>query len=117
MPGRALLAYWPTEDEVVACVKTDAEAASEAVSLAVHQPMRFERRVIGGAGGPLELCGEHDLLAAFLSRSADGRVIVPIVGSSGAGKSHVVRWLDGQIRQGQGSEGIGSSFAFQKEQA
>jgi hypothetical protein len=104
MPRRALLTCWPTEDEVVACIKTDAEAASEAVSLAVHQPMRFERRVIGGAGGPLELCSEHDLLTAFLARSADGRVIVPIVGSSGAGKSHVVRWLDGQIRRGHGSE-------------
>ena len=31
-----LLAYWPSQEDVVACVKTDAEAASEAVSLAVH---------------------------------------------------------------------------------
>jgi hypothetical protein len=46
--NRDLLAYGPSQEDVVACVKTDAEAASEAVSLAVHQPLRFERRVIGG---------------------------------------------------------------------
>lgn len=105
MSKRDLLRYWPREDDVVACVKTDAEASSEAVSLAVHQPMRFERRVIGEEGIAIGLCSEHDLLRAFLTETLpEGRMILPIVGSSGIGKSHVVRWLDAQIRRMPRSE-------------
>jgi hypothetical protein len=100
MPHRDLLTYWPREDDVTACVKTDAEATSEAVSLAVHQPMRFERCVIGGAAVDPEQCDEHELLRAFMAESLpEGRVILPIVGSSGIGKSHVIRWLDAQLRR------------------
>ena len=84
MPHRELLRYWPREGDVAACVKTDAEASSEAVSLAVHQPMRFERRVIGGGAGVLGQCDEHELLRAFMTENLpEGRVILPIVGSSG----------------------------------
>src|SRR5436309_1985996 len=103
MSRNDLLRYWPSEEDVRACVKTDAEASSEAVSLAVHQPMRFERRVIGG--DQLGDCDEHELLREFLSQNLpEGRVILPIVGSSGVGKSHVVRWLDAQIRRLPGAE-------------
>lgn len=99
-----LLRYWPRDEEVRACVKTDAEASSEAVSLAVHQPMHFERRTIGGSTS-MEQCSEHDLLRAFLTDDLpEGRVILPIVGSSGVGKSHVVRWLDTQIRNQPGAK-------------
>jgi hypothetical protein len=99
-----LLRYWPDDEEVRACIKTDAEASSEAVALAVHQPMRLERRTIGGSGGREE-CSEHDLLRSFLTDDlSEGRAIVPIVGSSGVGKSHVIRWLDAQIRGAPGAE-------------
>jgi len=105
MVRRELLMYWPRQDDVAACVKTDAEASSEAVSLAVHQPMRFERRIIGSEASTVSYCDEHELLESFLTPNLpDGRVIVPIVGSSGTGKSHVVRWLDAQIRSVKGSE-------------
>lgn len=100
-----LLSYWPREADVIACVKTDAEAVDKAVLLAVHQPMQFERRIIGGDLGTVDACDEHELLRTFLSPNlSDGRVIVPIVGSSGVGKSHVIRWLDAQIRRLPGSE-------------
>jgi hypothetical protein len=102
---RELLAYWPRESDVSACVKTDAEASDKAVLLAVHQSMQFERRVIGGESESVDLCDEHALLQAFLAPNpSDGRVIVPIVGSSGIGKSHVIRWLDAQIRRMPGSD-------------
>jgi hypothetical protein len=100
-----LLTYWPRQEDVSACVKTDAEASSEAVSLAVHQPMTFERRMIGGESGSLPPCDENELLELFLTNNIpDGRVIVPIVGSSGTGKSHVIRWLDAQIRRMEGHD-------------
>lgn len=94
-----LLEYWPPREQVAACVKSDAESANEAVALAVHQRMRFERRVIGADSRVLPECDEHELLQALLARDlADGRVIIPISGKSGTGKSHVIRWLDSQIR-------------------
>ncbi len=100
-----LLRYWPREEEVAACVKTEAEAASEEVCLAVHQPMRFERRVIGSAIDSEGRCDEHELLRAFLDEKlTEGRVILPIEGSSGVGKSHVVRWLHAQIHRMPGAD-------------
>lgn len=75
-----LLGYWPREEDVVACIKTDAEASDKAVLLAVHQPMRFERQVIGGELGTVDTCDEHELLRKFLSTNLpDGRVIAFIV--------------------------------------
>ncbi len=106
MMTRDILRYWPRKDDVTACVKTDAEASSEAVSLAVHQAMRFERRIVGAeVGANILECDEHELLRAFLaSDQREGRVILPIVGSSGVGKSHVVRWLDAQLHHAPEAE-------------
>ena len=88
----------------MACIKTDAEGADTAVLLAVHQSMQFERRVIGGDRDTGEACSERELLEWFLADEPDGRRIVPIVGSSGIGKSHVIRWLDAQIRRQPGAD-------------
>jgi hypothetical protein len=100
MSTRDLLVYWPTEKAVAECIKVDAEAASEAVSLAVHQPMRFERRVIGGDSKQYDVCDEHELLQTFLEPDlSEGRVILPIVGTAGSGKSHIVRWFETQMRR------------------
>ena len=95
--NRELLELWPDDQAVAACMKTDAEAASEAVFMAVHQPVLFERRRIGGEG-TLTPCGERQFLEAFLERTlSEGRVIAPLVGSSGTGKSHIVRWLAAKL--------------------
>ncbi|HJQ12904.1 MAG TPA: protein DpdH [Gemmatimonadaceae bacterium] len=97
-----LLTYWPTDAQVRACIMADAEGADNAVLLAVHQPMRFERRTIG-ADAPATSCNEEELLRAFLTPSPmDGRVILPIVGTSGTGKSHVIKWLDARLQQAPG---------------
>ena len=108
MSKEDLLRYWPSAEEVAACIKTEAEAASEEVCLAVHQPMRFERRVIG-IGKPdredSSQASEYELLRAFLAEKlTEGRVILPIEGSSGVGKSHVVRWLHAQIHRMPGAD-------------
>ncbi len=94
-----LLRYWPPRQAVIACVKTDAEAANEAVSLAVHQQMQFKRDTVGAKDLNTNTpCSEQDILKAFLAEELpDGRVIIPIVGSSGVGKSHVIRWLYAQL--------------------
>ena len=100
-----LFAYWPKQEDVTACVKSDAEAASEAVTMAVHQTLQFERRAIGSESQTLTPCDERELLRVFLEPNLpDGRVILPIVGASGIGKSHIIRWLDAQIRHSEGAD-------------
>lgn len=99
MIDKDLLPYWPRQQDVNDCITSEAEAASEWVALAVHQPMRFVPRVIGSTAPPVGDCDEQALLSAFLTDDLpEGRVIIPIVGESGVGKSHVIRWLDMQLR-------------------
>lgn len=99
-----LLELWPDDRAVAACMKTDAEAASEAVSMAVHQPVMFERRRIGGEGS-LSPCDETQFLEAFLEpHLSDGRVIAPLVGRSGTGKSHIIRWIAAMLNHLPGAD-------------
>ena len=64
----SLSSYWPTRDEINRCIKAEAEAASDAVLLAAHQPMPLLRR---DEGSDVESrVWEHDLLEAFLSIKA-----------------------------------------------
>ena len=99
-----LLELWPDDQAVAACMKTDAEAASEAVSMAVHQPVTFERRRIGGEGS-LSPCDETQFLEALLEPNlSDGRVIAPLVGRSGTGKSHIIRWIAATLNHLPGAD-------------
>lgn len=94
-----LLQLWPDEENVAACIKHEAETVDNAVFLAVHQPMQFLRREVGSQGGGQTL-DEGDLLKEFLTDNLpEGRLILPIVGSSGVGKSHVIRWIDAQLER------------------
>lgn len=96
-PG--LLPYWPATSSVENCIRAEAEAVDEAVFLAVHHPSQFVARRVGGSPEG-EVRGEKELLDAFMDASPpEGRVILPILGASGVGKSHVIRWLDAQLRR------------------
>lgn len=93
----SLLRYWPTAADCLACIKPEAENPSDAVFLAVHQEMRFVRRSF--QTDQAEKRTQRQLLNEFLRDDPSGRVILPILGESGIGKSHLVRWLDVQLRQ------------------
>jgi hypothetical protein len=90
--------YWPDAEAVNACIKNEAETADDAVLLAVHQPAAIVRRAEGSdATTP---ASELDLLDAFTTENVPGGyVLLPITGVSGAGKSHMVRWLDAQLQR------------------
>lgn len=90
--------YWPQAAEVDACIKNEAETADVAVLLAVHQPSLLVTR---NAGTLHETpATETDLLSAFLTEHVPGgALILPITGPSGVGKSHMIRWLDAQLRR------------------
>jgi len=85
-------------DTVTATIPTEAATPSNAVLLATHAPLRITRR--GGKGGhdARELVSEHQLLEEFLTAEPNNGVLVAtVIGKSGAGKSHLVRWAKANI--------------------
>lgn len=90
--------YWPGAASVNACIKNEAETADVAVLLAVHQASPLTTRDVGS--GIETVVSEEDLLEAFLTDDVPGgALLVPITGASGAGKSHMIRWLDAQLQR------------------
>ena len=89
--------FWPSLKNCLDCIKPEAENPSDAVFLAVHQQMTFVRTSF--ANQQKESRTERQLLKAFLRDDPSGRIIMPILGESGIGKSHLIRWLDVQLRQ------------------
>ncbi len=86
----SLINYWPSSEHISQCIRTEAEELADHVLLAVHEPMQLLRV---GDGAELQ-CTETDLLAHFLQVERP----IPIVGRSGVGKSHLIRWLEAQLR-------------------
>ena len=43
----SLLTFWPTEKNILDCIKPEAENPLDAVFLAIHQPMKLKRRRFG----------------------------------------------------------------------
>jgi hypothetical protein len=93
----SLLRFWPTEADCLECIKPEAENPSDAVFLAVHQEMHFRRESFNTKQS--ESRSQNQLLNEFLRDEPSGRVILPILGESGIGKSHLVRWLKVQLQQ------------------
>lgn len=93
-----LEAYWPQASAVNACIKNEAETAEVAVLLAVHQPTPLIAR--SAVTNRETAVSEKQLLDAFLSDNVpSGYILCPITGPSGVGKSHVIRWLDAQLKR------------------
>ena len=93
-----LLSYWPKTDEVNRCIKTEAETASDAVLLSVHQDTPLSVRNAGSS--TTSKATEVDLLDAFLTPDLpEGTLLLPITGASGVGKSHMIRWLAAHLER------------------
>lgn len=83
---------------VTATIPTEAATPSDAVLLATHTPLRITRR--GGKGGRdgIETVSERRVLDEFLTSAPNNGVLVAtVLGESGAGKSHLVRWTHANI--------------------
>lgn len=88
---------WTPED-VISTIPTEAAVPSDRVLLATHAPLRITRR--GGHGGhqASELVSEQQVLDEFLGSAPNNGVLVAtVIGESGAGKSHLVRWVNATI--------------------
>lgn len=88
--------YWPLADDDHSgwCLFNEAETAAEAVFLAVHQPMLLTKR----EDGVEQTVKESQVLDALLAPHPSGTTIIPIIGDSGVGKSHLIRWLDSNLK-------------------
>ena len=82
--------FWPSEQFIAQCIRTEAEELPEHVLLAVHEPMHLSR--IGSDTTTIKT--EQDLLADFLKTERP----IPIIGRSGVGKSHLIRWINAQLK-------------------
>ncbi len=86
-----LESYWPTPENVKECIRTEAEELAEHTLLAVHEPMLLVRKETNGTETD---SSEHDLLKQILNVDRP----IPIIGRSGVGKSHLIRWLHAQLK-------------------
>ncbi|MGW4126963.1 protein DpdH [Amycolatopsis japonica] len=96
---------WHAE-EAARTINTEAVSPSRAVFLATHAPFRLRRsRLTGGTREDAknveraaDLVDEKAVLSDFLARKSDtGALLMPIVGESGTGKSHLIRWVREQV--------------------
>ncbi|MCG9751347.1 hypothetical protein L1D54_12710 [Vibrio brasiliensis] len=84
--------YWPKLNQIAACIHSEAEELSDALLLAVHNPMQLVSTTFSNPQP--ELKNEHDLLEHLLVTNRP----MPVVGESGGGKSHLIRWLHAQLK-------------------
>ncbi|SFJ63644.1 protein DpdH [Cellulomonas sp. KH9] len=89
--GTLPAACW-NANEASTIIPVEAESTSDSVFLATHSTIPITQRdqVDNAQGGVV--VDEHALLRAVQEQPAD-LPIIPILGKSGTGKSHLVRWL------------------------
>ncbi|WP_280637310.1 protein DpdH [Nocardioides sp. W7] len=89
--GALPAACW-NASEASSIIPVEAESTSDGVFLATHSTIPITQRdqVDSARGGAV--VDEHALLRAVQDQPAD-QPIIPILGKSGTGKSHLVRWL------------------------
>lgn len=86
------------EEAVLAATPRDAASLLDGHFQAVHHPLRLRRRRIDERIGG-RWVAEKDIVAALCgSLRPDGYLFIPIVGGSGTGKSHLVRWVKDQTQ-------------------
>lgn len=83
-------------------ITTSAIASSPAVFRATHTPMRIRRVNSRAAGSQLAdtKVTEEQLLHDFLNgRPNEGILVAPVLGQSGSGKSHLIRWVSTHLEE------------------
>ena len=87
----SIMNYWPSLENIVHCIRNEAEELQDDVLLAVHEPMVLTRRDVNNKQ---ELLRDEALFTQLLSTER----AIPLIGRSGMGKSHLVRWLDSRLK-------------------
>lgn len=97
MSTQVRFACW-TSANVTATIPTEAATPSAEVLLATHAPLRITRHGASGGHADSEIVDEQEVLDEFLtSEPTMGVLVAPVLGESGTGKSHLVRWVEAKI--------------------
>ena len=83
----SIQAYWPNLNNIEECILSEAERLSNKLLVAVHHPIKLISTEYGTQKP--EVKSQQDLLNRLLNTSD----IIPLLGESGSGKSHLIRWL------------------------
>lgn len=84
------------DSAVLAVTPRDAASLTDGRFQAIHHPLRLHVRHIDARDGD-QWATEADVLTALRGElRSDGYLFIPIVGGSGTGKSHLVRWVKDQ---------------------
>jgi hypothetical protein len=83
---------------VAATIATEAVSPSINVFLATHAPLDIHRTTVtSGRASATKVVTEREVLKDFLQRPTNkGVLVMPVIGESGTGKSHLVRWVHAQ---------------------
>lgn len=93
-----ILSFWPTRENINKCIRPEAETDASSVLLSVHQPTKFLKQHYKKRD-KVSHKSEDDLLKSFLTPDLpSGTLLIPITGSSGIGKSHIIRWIETQVQ-------------------
>ncbi|QYN37790.1 ATP-binding protein [Pseudonocardia sp. DSM 110487] len=82
--------------QVTATIATEAVSPSKPVFFATHTPLRIQRTGKDGVRSdtPGPTVDEAEVARDFLTRDpVNGALLMPVIGQSGTGKSHLVRWV------------------------
>ncbi|WP_045820827.1 protein DpdH [Williamsia herbipolensis] len=87
-----------TSKNVTSTIPTEAATPSDAVLLATHAPLTIRRQANAVGDRETKFLTEREVLDEFLNADAtNGVVVAPVLGASGAGKSHLIRWANARI--------------------
>lgn len=87
--------YWPNENQIYHCIRTEAEELSSFVLQVVHEPMHLrELNTKNNQSRSIKTDAETVLLEHVKRHSRP----IPILGDAGSGKSHLIRFLDVQLK-------------------
>lgn len=92
------------DDSVLAMTPRDAASLTDGRFQAIHHPLRLRRRRLDHREGGT-WTSEADVVTALKGAlRPDGYLFIPVVGGSGTGKSHLVRWVKDQTEGESGWE-------------
>src|SRR4051812_38055165 len=83
-------------DEVQPAIAPDIAAATDAILLATHQSLPIEQCSTSSLEA-VERVREHQVLEEFL-RTRNDPMLMAVVGPSGSGKSHLIRWMHAHLK-------------------